>query len=904
MRWLTALQMRLRMLFQRGREGQRLSEELQFHLDHQISENVAAGMSIENARSAAMRTFGNPTLAREKARETWSWNWVDRLGQDISFATRQIARAPGFAVVAILTLALGIGANSAIFTLTHSLLLSSLPIQDPDRLVRLSIDLRDAKRPDAKNAPLDLPMIESIERRSQTLNGIFGWSVYDFVLKEGDSMTGIHGATVRGNAFQVLGTHPAVGRLLVAADDQPGGGPDGWAGVLSHRIWVQNYHADPAVVGRHITVTDRPVTIVGVAPEGFEGVLVAEHPDLYLPLEFDAALNGEQGLHSGGRLWLTTFARLKPGATLAQAAAEMNSIFSAVKDETLPAQMAHNPAVQAARLMVDPGRTGWSTLRMQYTEPLLLLQLLVGAVLLICCANLSGLFLARASARQQEFAIRGALGASRPRLMRQLFVESLMLAVPGAALGVLLAWSAGPWLLHFLGSREAESSLSSRPDFAVLSVTAGCALLCALLFGMAPAWIASHVSVEAALRGSHRGATSGNAGARRFFVPFQVALSLALVVVAALLGSTVVHLRTQDSGYRTQNVMFILTDFNRVPQKKADLLALYRRIVQRMKESPGVDQVSVAEIPPLLGWEDGGMFVAAADAAHTTPVMANANVIAADFFSTVGTKLVAGRDFRNDDADQNSCLVNEAAAHEYFSHSTVLGNSLLQNRRDFQAGTETKTTCEVIGIVQDTKYASLHDSHPPIVYLPVTGDSDGLTHLFFVLHGRSIAEERAAYHAALHEMAPTSPETEPFLFTQQFSDSIAREQLLSILSGFFALLALLLSGIGIYGLVAWNVTQRTTEIGVRMALGATRGRVFLMVMRQVAVLLAIGVAVGGVAAFFAARSIRSFLFEVQPGNVGVFVLSALALVLIGLLAALLPARRAVSIEPMQALRTE
>jgi predicted permease len=429
-------------------------------------------------------------------------------------------------------------------------------------------------------------------------------------------------------------------------------------------------------------------------------------------------------------------------------------------------------------------------------------------------------------------------------------------------------------------------------------------LLCALLFGMAPAWTASHVSVEAALRGSHRSTNAGNAGARRFFVPFQVALSLTLVVVAALLGSTVMHLRMEDSGYRTENVMFILTDFNRMPQKGAELAALYRRMVAKMQGSPGIEDVSVAEIPPLLGWQAGGLFVAAENAVHAEPSASSVNVVLANFFNAVGTRMLAGRDFLPGEDDQNSCILNQAAAHQYFPNATALGNSLRHVKHDFRTGTETSDTYQVVGMVQDTKYASLHDSHPAIVYLPVTKDSDDLTHLFFVLHGRSIAEERAAYHAAMHEMAPTSPETEPFLFTQQFSDSIAREQLLSVLSGFFALLALLLSGIGIYGLVAWNVTQRTTEIGVRMALGATRGRVFVMVMQQVAGLLAIGVAAGGVAAFFAARSIRSFLFEVQPGNVGVFVLSALALVLLGLLAAMLPARRAVSIEPMQALRTE
>ena len=881
---------------------QQIDEELQFHLEHQIAQNIAASMPPQQARQAAMRTFGNPTVVTEQVRETWSFTWLERLLQDIRFATRQIARAPGFAIIAILTLALGIGANNAVFTLTHALLLSNIPVQNPNQLVRLALDL-GVEHADGNNAPLNLVMIQSIQRHARSFSGVFGWCVYDFVLKEGDSMHGIHGNIVSGNTFQVLGVQPAAGRLLTPADDQPGGGPDGWAGVISHRLWVESYHADPSVIGKHITVTDKGVTIVGVAPEGFEGMLVTEHPDIYLPLEFDAALNGEEGLHAGGRLWLTTFARMKPGVTRAQASAEIATLYHAIMDETLPPTMRHVPVVEKARLDVDSARTGWSDLRLQYTQPLLLLQILVGAVLLICCANLSGLFLARASTRQHEFAIRSALGASRSRLMRQLFVESLMLALPGAALGLLVAWSAGPWLLHFLGNRQAEVSLSTRPDITVLAVTAACAVLCALLFGTAPAWTASHTSVEAALRSSNPRTSVGSAGVRRFFVPLQIALSLVLVVVATLLGSTVVRLRNDDSGYRIENVIFVLTDFNRLPQKGAALLPIYRRMVARMEELPGVTDASVAEIPPLLGWRDGSDFIAAENVAHGQPILANENDIAAHYFSAVGTRLLAGRDFRNDDADLKSCIVNQTAARLYFPKSSAMGKVLQQTSHDMSTGVDTSRACQIIGIAQDTKYDSLHQPLQPIVYLPISEHSS-LNALFLVIHAHSIAEAKAAYRTALHEIAPASPEIEPSLFTQQFNDSIAREQLLSVLSGFFAALALLLSGIGIYGLVSWNVTQRTTEIGVRMALGATRVRVFILVMRQVAALLAIGVAAGAIASLFAAKSIKSFLFEVQPTNPTIFLVGALALVAIGLLAATLPARRAITMEPMQALRTE
>ena len=908
MRWLARLRMRIEMMFRRSRAAGRLDEELRFHLEQQIAENIAAGMSPADARHAALREFGNPTALRDQARETWSWNGVERLLQDVRFAVRQVLRAPGFAVVAILTLALGIGANTAVFTLTHALLLQTLPVRDPGDLVRLAIDL-SATQDNGHDAPLSLPMIEAIQKQSRTVHDVFGWCVYDFPFKDGNVNGGIHGAVVTGNAFEALGLHAAAGRLLTPADDQSGGGPDGLAAVISYRVWISRYHGDSSVIGRHVVVTDHPATIVGVAPEGFEGVIAAEHPDIYLPTEFVAVLYGQQAKRDGGRLWLLAFARLNPGVSRGRAGAELSTLFPAIRYAVLLPGMRNLPAVQKSRLEVKPARTGWSKLRSTYTEPLLLLQLMVGAVLLICCANLSGLFLARASARRQEFAIRGALGAGRVRLMRQLFVECLVLALPGALLGIGLAWLAGPSILHMLGNPEAEDAISMQPNVTVLCVTVACAVLCAALFGMAPAWTASHTNVEATLRSSNPRTSASGAGLRNFFVPFQVALSLALVVTAALLGTTVTRMLTEDSGYRTENVVFALTDFLRVPQKGDALVALYRRMAERIEQRPSVEQASISAISPLMGshWTDD--FVAAGTRQQVQPREAMENVIGAHYFSALGIPVVAGRDLENSDADRNSCIISEAAARLYFPRTSALGKTLRCVVHHRRTGTpDTFHDYQIVGVARDTKYDSLRESPPPIVYLPLFAEADGGTNagsnLFFVIRARSVAAADKAYLDTLHEMAPSAPDIPPAEFSQVFRDSAARERLLSILSGFFALLGLLLSGIGIYGLVAWNVTRRTTEIGVRMALGATRPRVFLLVIRQIAGLLAIGVLCGGVAAIFAARSIRSFLFEVQPGNPWVFVLSALALVVIGLLAATLPARRAVSIDPMQALRTE
>ena len=907
MDWLRTLLNRCIGFFDRKSLDQDLDEEFRSHLDFATEENRRRGMPEHEARSAALRQFGGVTQIRERYRLRRGLPLLDTIAQDIRFATRQIWRAPGFAAVAIVTLALGIGANTAVFTLTHALLLSTLPVRDPGELVRLAIDL-SAVEANGHNAPLSLPIIEAIQKQSRSFHDIFAWCVYDFPFRDGTVNGGIHGAIVSGNAFRSLGTRPAAGRLLTPADDQPGGGPDGLAAVISYRIWMARYHADPSVIGRHITVTDHDATIVGVAPPGFEGVIVAEHPDIYLPLEFQAVLYGEPTKHDPGRLWLDTFGRLNPGVSRAQARAEMSSLFPHILDATVPPAIRHMPAIEKARFEVKSARTGWSKLRSQYTEPLLLLQLMVGAVLLICCANLSGLFLARASARRQEFAIRGALGAGRLRLMRQLFVECLMLALPGALLGVGLAWMAGPWILHMLGNAEAEEAISMRPNPTVLCVTVACAVFCALLFGMAPAWTASHASVEASLRKSHPHASAGGRGLRNVFVPFQVALSLALVVVASLLGATVARLLTENSGYRTDNVIFALTDFLRIPEKGDALVALYRRMAARMEQLPGVDQASVAALSPLMGWRWTNEFVAAENARHARPVEAKENVIVSHYFSALGIPILAGRDLQNNDADRNSCIVSKAAARLYFPGASPLGKTLRSINHDRRTGVDTYRDCLVIGIVGDAKYDSLRQSPPPIVYIPLATGEAGMTNagsnLFFVVHARSLAAAKSAFLATLHEMAPSSPEIPPMEFSQTLHDSVARERLLSVLSGFFALLGLLLSGIGIYGLVAWNVTQRTTEIGLRMALGATRPRVFALVIRQIVSLLAIGVLAGGLAAVFAARAIRSFLFEIGPGNPIVFAISALLLTLIALLAAALPARRAISIDPMSALKTE
>ena len=380
MYWLRILWNRCIAFFSSKKLDEELDEEFLAHIDLATDENLQRGMSPEDARRLALLRFGGVAQIKESYRLQQGAPFLGDLLQDLHFGTRQIRHAPGFAFIAVLTLALGIGANTAVFTLTHALLLRTLPVRDPGELVRLAIDTSTTDA-NGGNAPLNLPIIEILEKQSRSFHNIFAWCVYDFPFRDGSVNSGIHGAIVSGNAFEALGVHPAAGRLLTSADDQAGGGPDGLAAVISYRIWVGRYHGDASIVGRHVTVTDHPATIVGVAPAGFEGVIAAEHPDIYLPLEFHAVLYGEPAKYDGGRLWLDSFARLNPGVSRRQAEAEMNALFPKILDTVVPPAIRHLPMIEKASLKIKPARTGWSKLRSTYTEPLLLLQAMVGAVL-------------------------------------------------------------------------------------------------------------------------------------------------------------------------------------------------------------------------------------------------------------------------------------------------------------------------------------------------------------------------------------------------------------------------------------------------------------------------------------------------------------------------------------------
>src|SRR3984885_159968 len=722
----------LLMLFYLRRTAERMDKELQFHLEEQIAENIASGMSQEEAEHAAMRLFGNPAVLRDQITEKWSWTWLENLRQDAEYALRQFRQSPSFVLISVLTLTLGIGANTAIFTLLNSLWLQSLPVKDPGSLILISVQANNPAPVAQSPMPvMSLSIIESLERHTRSFSGISGWCDYGADLLENDITHTYPGTIVSGNIFDVLGVRPAAGRLLTAADDQPGGGPDGWAVVISHQFWVQHYAADPSVVGRRVQLNGYSVTIVGIAPADFEGIMVSSRPDFYMPLNYEPVMRQRQRdsfLRNPLSFNLTPMARLKPGFTVAQSSAELAAVTHQVFEEVLPAAVVRqNHGLPPLHLTVLPGRSGWSFLRIRYRQPLFLMQGLVGIVLLICCANLAGLGLARAASRTREFALRIALGAPRLRLMRQVLLESLLLTVPGGLLGLAFAWMGCRILLRLL-STSAERfpiALSIRPDATVLTLTAGCAVFCALLCGIAPAWMLSRTAPESMLRQSaNRSLRVESKWLGNSFVCAQIALSLMLVVVAGLLSTTLIKLRLGHAGFRTENISTVMMDIRARSERGTSLTHIYWQMAERLKQMPGVQNAALVTVPPLFGY--ASMEFSAVNgntpAAHEAKQQLQFNEVGENFFSTMEIPMLAGRGFVNSDADADTCIVSQSAAKKMLPNASAIGSALRQYQFSLDRGGASENTCRVIGVVSDVKLQDLRMPPQPTVYRPIASD--------------------------------------------------------------------------------------------------------------------------------------------------------------------------------------
>ncbi len=877
------------------RLSRELDREMDFHLSERVDELIAGGMAPEKARREAARRFGNRTSLKERTRDVDVLVWLESLVADVRYAVRGLIRSPGFAAVAIVSLALGIGANTAIFSLTNALLLKALPVRAPAELLQVTIG---EDGPSFTN-----PQWEEIRGRQRVFSSVFAYTDRRFNLSTGGEARRVPGALVSGAFFATLGITPAAGRLLQPSDDVRGCPA---VAVVSDGFARRSYGGEAEAVGRAVSLEGHPFQIAGVSSAGFFGVKVGTSVDIYAPLCALEILSGPGILDERGRWFLEIVGRLKPGVSPAQAGAAVQAMAAGVFEATLPSAWSeeHQREYLANQLSVKEAGTGLSELRGRYGRALVTLLIVVGVVLLIACANIANLLLARAATREHESAIRRAIGASRGRIVRQLMTESLLLAVTGAAAGVLFSRWASRLLVSFLSTGRRQVWLDLSIDGRVLAFTAGVAVATGVLFGLVPAWRSGRVSPQATMRGGGRGilGRKGRRRAGRALVVGQVALSLALVAGAGLLVGTFRTLSTLDPGFSREGVLVVQADLRSagLGGERADVTR--DELLRRLRALSGVASVSASFNTPV----SNSMWNQRIEAAGYTPRSerddyAYFNQVTDGYFATMGTPLLAGRDIAPLDGRGSArvAVVTEAMARRFFGSTDPVG-------RTFRTGgaEHWSDPIEVVGVVGDAKYNSLTEEPPPTAFIPFGQVEDGPPDL--ALEVRGFGTPAALVPGVKAAVAEVSPAITLDITTlaDQLSSSLARPRLLATLSGFFGGLALLLAVIGLYGTMAYGVTRRRGEIGIRMALGAVRHRVVRMVVGEAGRLVLAGIALGVALSLAGTRVLASFLYGVEADDPLTLAGAAALLLAVALGAALLPAWRASRVQPMETLRDD
>jgi len=875
----------------RGKDRERdLERELRAHLEQEADERRESGLPAEEARYAARRAFGNTALVQEEVREMWGWMFVDRLARDVSYALRGMRKSPGFTATAVLSLALGIGANSAIFSLIDAVMLRWLPVRNPQELVQVIVRRHD---PEPLQS-LTYPLIRGLAEHHEIFSSLCGFSAWRFAVGKGHSIEPTPGAWVTGAFYDTLGLHPAAGRFLTPADDLPGAAP---VAVISDGYWQRKFGRNPLAFGEPILVEGKPATIVGVSPAGFTGADVGETVDITLPVAVLPQFVAEgQYQIDAGAWWLRILARPQAGVSPAQMKARLAVIWPELWDSVIPASMTNTRQhVRNSSLDTIPGGTGYTDLRRRFGRPLLVLITATGLLLLIACANVANLLLARASARQREIAVRLAIGASRGRIVRQLLTESLLLSTFGAALGVVLAWSGSRVLVDLLSSGQTHAiALDVTPDWRVLAFTAAVATVTGIVFGLAPAFRGTAAGPAGALKEKMVAARSHFAAA---LVAAQISIALLLLIGAGLFVSTLRNLHRADAGFQGDGVLLLRADAARAGYGGARRVAFYESLLDQTEQLPGVTSASFALTTPLAG---GGISQpVAVERQPVIPQEIHFNAVSRRYFETLATAVVRGREFsRHDEKGAPAvAVVNEVFARRFLREGDPLGRTLRVGR-DGQP-------FEVVGVVRDSVYESLWQAPPPTVYVPlVQWAGAARPEVVFEVHAAgSLAQVAGNLRTALQPRLPGAP-FQVSALTDQVERGLVRERLMATLASAFGLLGLALVVVGLYGLLAYTVTRRTNEIGIRLALGAMRGQVLWMVIQHALALLALGIALGVPAAWAASRLVSSLLFGLKATDPRTIVGAILVLGVSALVAALLPALRASRVDPMVALRYE
>jgi putative ABC transport system permease protein len=875
-----------------------IEREMRFHVAETVDALVAGGMREEDALREARRRFGNYGLQKERTRDADILPWLDSFGADLRYAVRAMRMAPGFSLVAILSLGLGIGANTAIFSFIDAVLLRSLPVARPQELMQVKI--AGSGNP---GSYFTNPLWEQLRDRQAAFSGVFAFGNARFDVSQGSTQRSLAGQWVSGEFFSTLGVQPELGRTIVPSDDRRGCPV---VAVLAHGFWQSEYGGNPRIVGQSIALNGTPAEVVGVTRPDFIGVVVGQTTQVYVPLCAMEAIRGSRLQLDHRSTWfLQVIGRRKAGLTPAGVAAQLATVSRPVFTAAVPE---HWPVPDqkdflAQTLVAKEAATGVSSLRSQYRPALIALMGIVGLVLLIACANVANLLVARATARQREIAIRLAIGAGRGRLVSQLLTESLLLSFISAGVGLLFARWSGGLLLSYLSTQNNVVTLDLSLDPRVLAFTIGISVLTGLLFGVAPAWRSMQVDPQSAMKtGPGQPSNRSAFAVGRTIVVVQVALSLVLVTGAGLLLSTFWHLTTLDPGFDRSRVLLANVSLRRTGVPANGQRALYDRILTRVRAVPGVRSASASELTPLEGsmWND---FIVVEG--YTPPTrddaLAYMNGVTDGYFETLGTALLAGRDLDAGDVRgaELVAVVNETFARQFFAGANPIGRTYRTAR-----GKETGPPIRIVGLVRDAKYGSLRETMLATAYLPVRQDENSAESITFELRATGAATSVVpAVTAAVAEIDPRI--TLSFTTLEaQVSASILQERLLATLSGFFGALALVLAMIGLYGLMSYTVARQRRELGIRLALGAARGRVLGHVLGEAGRLVALGLVLGALASLAMTRLVRAFLYGVEASDPTIFLVSAITLSVVALAAGLLPARRAARLDPMIALREE
>jgi putative ABC transport system permease protein len=918
-------------LFTRRRLDEEFDHEVETHLTLLTQENIRRGMTPEEAHYSALRSFGGVTQVKEDNRRHRAWHEVEIMFQDLRYAFYALCKNAGFATVAIATLALGIGANTAIFQLLNAVRIRSLPVKDPQELVEIkptsTVDRRGSVN---RFGTLTNPLWEQIRTREQAFSGMFAFGEDQFNLTQGGEARRAWGMIVSGDFFQVLGVRPLRGRLLTAADDQKGCGPP--AAVISYSFWQREFGGSPSVIGKTLSLDSHPVQIIGVTPSDFFGFEVGRSYDVAVPICAEPILNTENSrLNNGTAWWLQAIARLKPGFSLEQANAELNSASPSIFQASLPS----NYPTESVRdylnfkLAAYPAAAGNSQLRNDYSNSLWLLLGASGLVLLIACANLANLMLARAAAREREIAVRMALGASRARLLRQFLTESLLLAAIGAMTGFWLARALSGFLVSFLDTNGNPVFLDLNADWRVLGFNAGLAILTCVMFGLTAALRATNSDPGKAMKSGNlsrfagvseakpsgrpqakswhsrgRGMTAGHEwfGLRRSLVVGQVALSLVLLTGALLFSRSLRKLLTLDAGFRQTGIVVLNVDFSqlRVPEERR--IGFQRVLLDHLRAVPGITSAASIDNAPISGNSWSNVVWMDHANADSPRVEAFLNQVGTDYFKTMDIGLVAGRSFDPSDTagSPKVAIVNQAFAQKLCGGENPVGKRFWKQ----QTQRIPETLFQIVGLVKNTKYIDMQEAFRPIVFLPDSQDQFPSSFVEVML--RSDLSLRDVMASVKHAVAEVNPGiTLDFgAMKDLIQQSLLPERLIATLSGFFGLLAALLATLGLYGVISYMVARRTNEIGIRMALGADRTRVVGLIMREAAGMLLVGLIVGAILAQVTLKTAESLLYGLSGRDPVTLLAAAGLLAVVALAASHLPARRASRLDPLEALREE